>query len=389
MMWVVGYLYNNNGMGTWCWEAAHALAEAGEPVTLVCSPTVTLPGPTTLPILRVAPRPLPESIPGKILLALGQLSAQGPRVMRDAVRILDDVGTPATIVLLNSTEFYDPDVLVPQLVTAWARGILLRQYIARMKFHLHGVSHHSLRVILGTLGWWRKDWRSFHRADVVLAVTTPLAQELRGHGVRVELMHPCTHASSVAPAVRPPGNPVRLLTAAVSLGEPRKRVLWMLDALRDWAGTNCTLTLVGTPNEQLLAAARALSIPVEFTGSLSRDDVVRTMLAHDLFLFASILDDWGYVVTEAMAQGLAVIAPAIAPFDEILGETGALYAPDDPAALRHALDQLTPHVATARHKSWLRARSTFSRSAFVGRLRSVVAEHSIVAVRSCATEAPL
>src|ERR1700716_1427295 len=105
-MWLVGYLYNNNGMGTWCWEAAHALADAGESVTLVCSPTVSLPGPTTIPILRVAAPAPARSIPGKILEAVGQLSAQGPRVMLEAARQLAEAGMPASHLLLNSTEFY-------------------------------------------------------------------------------------------------------------------------------------------------------------------------------------------------------------------------------------------------------------------------------------------
>ena len=83
-MWLVGYLYNNNGMGTWCWEAAHALAAAGEQVTLVCSPSVALPGPTNLRILRVAPPPRARSVAGKVIVELTQLSAHGPRVMREA-----------------------------------------------------------------------------------------------------------------------------------------------------------------------------------------------------------------------------------------------------------------------------------------------------------------
>src|SRR5258708_29201379 len=143
-MWLVGYLYNNNGMGTWCWEAAHALADAGEPVTLVCSPTVVLPGPTTLSILRVAAASPARTPLGRVLVAVGQLSAQGPRVMRDAVQTLAAAGTPATMVLLNSTEFYDPVVEVPQLVTAWASGISLRDYLARSRVHRRGLSRHSL-----------------------------------------------------------------------------------------------------------------------------------------------------------------------------------------------------------------------------------------------------
>jgi hypothetical protein len=36
-MFVVAYLYNDNGMASWCWEAAHALHELGQPVLLICA----------------------------------------------------------------------------------------------------------------------------------------------------------------------------------------------------------------------------------------------------------------------------------------------------------------------------------------------------------------
>ena len=51
-MYVVGYLYNNNGMASWCWEAAHAMTEAGLPVLLVVSSEVKLPGNPKVDILR-------------------------------------------------------------------------------------------------------------------------------------------------------------------------------------------------------------------------------------------------------------------------------------------------------------------------------------------------
>jgi alpha-1,6-mannosyltransferase len=176
------------------------------------------------------------------------------------------------------------------------------------------------------------------------------------------------------PLVRDAEAPVRLLTVAVSLDDPRKRVLWMLDALREWTGADCTLTLVGASSARVQAAAQALVTPVEFTGTLSREDVVRTMRTHDVFLFASELDDWGYVVAEAMSQGLAVVAPACSPFDEILGATGALYAPENPIAFRRALDDVLSRVGASRYATWERAHLLFSRARFADRLRSIVSE---------------
>jgi glycosyltransferase involved in cell wall biosynthesis len=367
-MWIVGYLYNNNGMGTWCWEAAHALAAAGEPVTLVCSPTVMLPGPTTIPVLRVAAPAQSRSAIVRMFSPGGMLSAHGARVMRDAVRCLADQGTPATRLLLNSTEFHDSEIPLPQFVTAWARGVRLHEYLGRLRIHHRGFSRETVRAFLGTIGWWRRDWYGFRHADAVLSVTSPLHDELRALGIHSELLHPCTHAPDASVPLRVGDPVVRLVTSAASLDDPRKRVLWMLDALRDWRGTGCTLTLIGAPSDAVRGAASRLEMPVEFAGTLSRDDAVLAMRSCDVFLFASALDDWGYVITEAMSQGLAVIAPAIAPFDEILDATGALYVMNEPGAFRQALDDLLPRFMSARQASWQSAHDRFSRAVFVQRL---------------------
>ena len=42
-MTIVGYLYNKNGMATWCIEAALALHQAGEEVILIKSSDIILP----------------------------------------------------------------------------------------------------------------------------------------------------------------------------------------------------------------------------------------------------------------------------------------------------------------------------------------------------------
>jgi glycosyltransferase involved in cell wall biosynthesis len=251
---------------------------------------------------------------------------------------------------------------------------LLHKYIARLGAQLRGVSLQSVRAVLGTVGWWRKDWRAFRRADVILAVTLSLRDELRSHGVRAELLYPCTHGEPNVEHEPKPGAPVRLLTAAVSLDEPRKRVAWMLDALQPWSRVSCQLTLVGAASDSVRRRARALSIPVAFTGPLSRDEVVRTMREHDVFLFGSALDDWGYVLTEAVACGMAVVAPRLSPFDEILGDAGALYSADDPGAFLSALDGVLARVSDAKRACRARARDIFSRDAFVDALRRILAE---------------
>lgn len=85
----------------------------------------------------------------------------------------------------------------------------------------------------------------------------------------------------------------------------------------------------------------------------------------------SLLDDGGSVATEAMGQGLAVVAPDLAPFDEIVGDAGVLYEAMDSASFRRAIIKTLPQVESARLASWSRARSVLARVAFVDQLDSL------------------
>lgn len=368
-MWLVGYLFNNNGMGTWCWETAHALADAGEEVALVCSSSVSLPGQSGVELIRVDPAPL-DSAASRLMASGGMLSRHGPRVMRRATEMVRASGRAPGVLLLNATEFYDEGLPSRQYVVAWARGARLMEYLRRYRAESHASARVAARSLLSTIGWWRRDWYAYEHADGVLAVSSPLNDELRSGGVKASLLHPCTHGAGAAPS-RVASSPVRLITSAVSLADPRKRVCWMLDALHQWGRAGVTLTLVGAFDEEIRAAAERTGIPVTLTGPLLRNAALDLIHEHDLFLFASALDDWGYVVTEAMAQGLAVVAPDASPFDEILGATGARFAPGDAASFRSAIERILTDVAGARLTCWNRARTAFSRPTFVSNLRAI------------------
>jgi glycosyltransferase involved in cell wall biosynthesis len=369
-MWLVGYLFNNNGMGTWCWEAAHALASAGESVTLVCSTSVQLPGHTDIPLLRVDPPPM-LSVGRRVLGDGGLVSRHGPRVMRHAVAALARQGRQPHTLLLNSTEFLDASIPSRQFVVAWARGVTLTEYITRYRERGHDSARESLRAAMSTLGWWRRDWNGYRGAHGTLAVCTPLLRELQAHGVKAALVYPCTHVPA-RPRRRDGMGTLRLVMAAADLNEPRKRVKWMLDALAQGTRANATLTLIGHADDDLRAAAARVPFPASFVGAMSRDAALQELRTHDVFLFASLLDDWGYVLTEAMANGLAVVAPDSSPFDEILGSSGARYAVHDPLAFLAAVNEVSGDVEGARQRCWERARDAFSRDAFLRQLRDAV-----------------
>jgi glycosyltransferase involved in cell wall biosynthesis len=163
--------------------------------------------------------------------------------------------------------------------------------------------------------------------------------------------------------------PVRLMAAALNLDDPRKGIRLILRALKRITARNVTLTLVGQASERLRERAKRLPFEVSFTGALSRSAVTDLMTRHDIFLFASRLDDWGYVLVEALAAGLWVIAPNQSPFDDIVGEAGDLFTPGPVqslvACIERAVAQWQPNWRTTAVN---RARSHFSRQAFAAQL---------------------
>jgi glycosyltransferase involved in cell wall biosynthesis len=370
-MWLVGYLFNNNGMGTWCWETAHALSSAGEDVVLLCASDVVLPGDASFQVLRVDPPSL-DGLHARLWSDGGMLSRHGPRVVREAARQLGEKGHHISHVLLNSTEFFDETIGLPQYVVAWARGISLGHYLWRLRARLAALRRPRavVRSLLSTVGWWRRDWFAYRHAKRVLAVSVTLCRELRARGVDADLLYPCTHGEG-RQEVRERSRVPRLVTSAIDLDDPRKQVLWMVRALKS-LGAPATLTLIGEASDELRHAVGELPFEAHVVGALPRDEALELMQQHDIFLFASALDDWGYVVSEAMVAGLAVVAPGIPPFAEMLGDTGTLYPAGDARAFVQGIQLLISRLIDARAETQRRAAAAFSREAFVARLREIV-----------------
>jgi glycosyltransferase involved in cell wall biosynthesis len=87
-----------------------------------------------------------------------------------------------------------------------------------------------------------------------------------------------------------------------------------------------------------------LGTAVTFHGVVTGDDKTELLRASDIFCFPSYYPNEGhpYVVVEAMAAGLPVVATAHATIgDTVLdGETGILVPPRNPEALASALESL-------------------------------------------------
>ena len=365
-MIIVAYLYNTNGMASWCWEAAHALHEAGQTVRLVCSESVTLPADCQVPVIRFDPPTEPrDSVRSKLLGELSRLSAKSSGFVWELHQQLGKQGIQPTAYLLNQTDLQDERVPVPQYVTAWAYPTTLRGYSVKIgTYSGWKLSRSTVRALLSTLGWWRKDWRAYRSATGVLAVSQRLHTELTAQGVNSVVVHPGTEVQAMAPRDTKP--PTKLLTVALDLEDFRKRVRWLVEALHrmpDWS--QFSLTLIGKASPEFRAWVSQNEFPATFTGPLPRAQVQTEMAKQDIFLFGSALDDWGYVLIEAMSRNLCTVAPNISPFDEIVGDTGVLYNVNSQTDLTQKLSALLAEpIGSYQQAASQRAETLFSRAAF-------------------------
>jgi glycosyltransferase involved in cell wall biosynthesis len=71
-----------------------------------------------------------------------------------------------------------------------------------------------------------------------------------------------------------------------------------------------------------------------------REDVPELMRAADVVAIPSRWEGFGLVAVEAMAAGVAVVASAVGGLPEVLGDAALFVPPEDPGALRAAIQRL-------------------------------------------------
>ncbi len=112
------------------------------------------------------------------------------------------------------------------------------------------------------------------------------------------------------------------------------------------AGKSVNLTIVGAGPEfdqlKTLAAELEISDLINFTGSLSENQIIERMQVYDAFVLASHAEPLGVVYMEAMAMEVATIGTSAGGVPEIItnGKDGLLVPPRDDIAIFRALTQL-------------------------------------------------
>ena len=206
------------------------------------------------------------------------------------------------------------------------------------------------------------------RAELVVAVSSCVARDLDPDGrlgQRVRVVHPGVDLDRFRPGpAGAPDKPEVLLLGAI---EPWKRPELALEAVAQAATElpGLRLRVVGAPigpaGGRLLErlrerAARAdLRDRVAFEGRL--EDPQGALAAASALLHCADREPYGLVVTEALAAGLPVVAPAACgPAEIVEPGCGRLYSPGDARAAANALvEVLRDPVETARMGAAARA----------------------------------
>jgi glycosyltransferase involved in cell wall biosynthesis len=106
-------------------------------------------------------------------------------------------------------------------------------------------------------------------------------------------------------------------------------------------GRPLDLTIVGDGPERanLKARARALGLPVTFTGEVTPDEVAYHLRDKRVFVLPSLEEGLGLVVAEALTQGVPVVATRSGGIPDLLvdPESGLLVPPSSPPALADAI----------------------------------------------------
>lgn len=202
-------------------------------------------------------------------------------------------------------------------------------------------------------GWYADKLGHLKRADLLLAISESSRCEAIGH-LSVESDRIVNISSGIDPALfGGDGVPwdalARRLGIAVpyflyvGAGDPRKNLRGLIDAfgsLDKALQQRCCLVFVGQlsvgQKKELIQLAGRIGLPKRqliFAGHVSDDEVI-ALYKHALaFVFPSLHEGFGLPLLEAIAAGTPVIASNRSTSPEVLGNSEALFDPDNPESM--------------------------------------------------------
>lgn len=217
------------------------------------------------------------------------------------------------------------------------------------------------------VGWLRggieRYLRWFHNRTAATLVPTPaLARELgeRGfravgvlaRGVDTRLFNPARRSAALrATWGAAPDDPVCLVVGRMA---PEKNLGLALAAFAALRAEQPRARLVFVGDGPLLVALSSRHPECRFVGARHGEDLAAHYASADLFLFPSLTETFGNVVSEALASGLPVVSFDQAAASDLIhdGKNGLLVPPGDAASFIAASRRIALELA---HKPELRA----------------------------------
>jgi hypothetical protein len=285
---------------------------------------------------------------------------------------LRQTGNTPGLILVAQTDFLWPHAPVPQWVVGRSWPVSLKGYLGKMN---ELKSQPWLPRLHDLLFWYKMDHKAYKMATGVLAITNKLSNDLKQLGYNSQRLYPCVDIPS-ANMHKPKENKLRLLTAALHLGDKRKHIGWMMQALKplNRQGISFEITLVGEFDTQIEQAFRMDFPQVKLTGRITRQALLGEMANHDIFLFTSLQENWGYVLIEAIAQGMVVFTPDRYPFSEINNCKMARFEMGNTTSFQRELFKILkePDLLSVCLKQQRQFLDLVSYRAFVSRLSEIV-----------------
>ena len=262
---------------------------------------------------------------------------------------------PALLRLARLIRRYRPHVLHAwmyhaQLVATFALGISGRWRDTRliwgvrcsnMDFACYG---RSLRWVVRTCGWL-SPWSAavLFNSEASIAAHRELGfrhrrSELIDNGIDTERFRP---DRSIRSQIRAELGiaPTADLIAHVARVDPMKDHATFLAAIGKL--NRVEALLIGPDTERLATPSNVHALG-------SRDDVERLLAAADLVVSSSVGESFSNALAEGMAAGLPAVATDVGDSARIVGCTGRIVPPREPAALARAMGELLSESKTAR-----------------------------------------
>ncbi len=142
-------------------------------------------------------------------------------------------------------------------------------------------------------------------------------------------------------SVDPQASPGPLRVLFVGGLSQRKGIADLFEALA-MLGPHVELTVIGRKPAEDCAPLDSALAQHRWIESLPREQILAEMRAHDVFVFPSLFEGFGLVITEALSQGLPVITTSHTCGPDVLseGEDGFIVPIRDPQAIAEKLELL-------------------------------------------------